>query len=319
MDHTHRCLASPERRRVAASFGAGPVGRIGRRSTAREAPSPTPRVRLDAASRNGVSNRGEPRRISLKYFDNACNALARFGPVSARFGANRTNAIRPLPPRTPSESCWQQGAFLALAHWGACARGLPSVGPQTAGLRGLRFAAPDSMAGHGSSHVAAQVALPFRLGKMLQGVTEHGARHGPAVRSQERLLAWAVPLADFSPHPSHGLMDEVMRVGEQPSRQVQRRAEVPSLDPAEGRDDGDAPIPESVGAGQPFQNTRIFRVEMGPDDVLGRHVDEVPAVDVARVRQIGSVDGFTLRIRGTRVPVDEDEEREQSFLVPGRV
>ena len=52
--------------------------------------------------------------------------------------------------------------------------------------------------------------------------------------------------------------------------------------------------------------------------MLGRAVDEVPIVDVLRVREIRAVDRFPLGVRAAPVVLDEEQEREETLLVPFR-
>jgi len=48
----------------------------------------------------------------------------------------------------------------------------------------------------------AGTALPQLFRERLDNIPQHGSRHDPVVRFQERLLGGTIPFADFPEHPA---------------------------------------------------------------------------------------------------------------------
>jgi hypothetical protein len=99
---------------------------------------------------------------------------------------------------------------------------------------------------------------------------------------------------------------------------VERRAEFLLLDPVKRGKHGDAAFPDITGLGELIEEADIVRVEMRPNDMFRRAVDEVPAVDVVGVCEVGVVDPLFASLVGALMVCDEQEQRERAFLVPLR-
>ena len=172
---------------------------------------------------------------------------------------------------------------------------------------------PDLDAGLGR-----EVTLPQRLRKPLDGIAEHRARHALRVTPQELFLDRAVALADFSEHPAHSLVNEIVRIIEQEPRDTESRVKLTALDVLEGRHDGDASFPQQTRFGHPPQSASVTVVQVRADDVLCRAVDQIPIVDPKRTTHVETINRVTTRGVSASVLPNQNEQREKSLLVPAR-
>lgn len=84
----------------------------------------------------------------------------------------------------------------------------------------------------------------FFLRQPLYGVTQHRAGHFCRVAVKERgQLGLAAPFADFPEHPSRGLVDKVMTMGQELSGKPQGVLEITLTDKAPAGNHGDALMP----------------------------------------------------------------------------
>ena len=60
--------------------------------------------------------------------------------------------------------------------------------------------------------------IPPFARESLDGVAKHRARHVLRMQPEEVLLDWLTAFADFPEHPTDRLMDEVVRIGQQDTR-----------------------------------------------------------------------------------------------------
>src|SRR6185436_3474555 len=83
-------------------------------------------------------------------------------------------------------------------------------------------------------------------------------------------------------------------------------------------DDGDPPLPQLFRPRQLLQQRDLPGIEVLSDDVLRGKIDEIPVVDPAGVGEVGTVNPVTPLLVAALVPVDEEEQRNQSLLMPWR-
>jgi hypothetical protein len=81
----------------------------------------------------------------------------------------------------------------------------------------------------------------------LDGVPEHGARHGWGMFSQEAAQRIGVALAGLAQHPTSGLVHEVVLVVEKRGRQPEGPRQIAGTDEREGGDHRDSAVPELRG------------------------------------------------------------------------
>jgi len=118
--------------------------------------------------------------------------------------------------------------------------------------------------------------------------------------------------------PADRLMDEVVRIVQEQSGDCQRRAVLACFDVVKCRENGDPSIPERVGPRKPLQQVPVRLAEMCADDVFGGGVDEIPVVDAAAVPKVRAVNRGTPQHVAALILSNQNQKREQPFLVPGR-
>src|SRR5579872_724413 len=88
-----------------------------------------------------------------------------------------------------------------------------------------------------------EISAALAFGKFLDRVSEHRARHPSAATSEESTLGRAVAIADFTQHPADRLVNQVVWIGDQQVGDRKSVVELTAPDEAEGREDGNAPLP----------------------------------------------------------------------------
>ena len=82
--------------------------------------------------------------------------------------------------------------------------------------------------------------------------------------------------------------------------------------------DSDSSLPEFVRSCKALEQLDTPRVEMCADNPASRCIDEVPVIDVARVREICAVDPVPPSAVATTIALYQQHEREQSLFMPRR-
>jgi hypothetical protein len=67
---------------------------------------------------------------------------------------------------------------------------------------------------------------------------------------------------------------------------------------------------------EPLEHIQLTGTDMGADNVLGRRIDQIPVVDVPRVREIGVVHRLLLGTLATLIDPNQEEKPKEPFLVP---
>ena len=108
--------------------------------------------------------------------------------------------------------------------------------------------------------------------------------------SEEIFQGRHVPLADFAEHPADRLVHQVFTVGPERFRDLERVVKVPEPDEMECRQDANPAIPEPGRFGKPVERPAAFVRKIGPNDLRGRKVHQVPVVDELRIGEVEVVD-----------------------------
>jgi hypothetical protein len=95
----------------------------------------------------------------------------------------------------------------------------------------------------------------FRM--LLDGISQHRARHLTAVTGEKRFLDGNIALTNFTQHPADGLVDEIVLVAQQQCRNAKRVREVELPDEAESGYDRNAPLPDQARACQCVEERAI--------------------------------------------------------------
>ena len=140
-----------------------------------------------------------------------------------------------------------------------------------------------------------------------------------SVRVEELAEAGGVALADLAQHPADRFVNEVVRVVQQTPGDPHRVVELVAADEVERGDDRDPSLPQVLRAREAVEPRPAALEKPCADDVLGRHVDEVPVVDPAGVVEVEVEDPPSRRLVAAAERVDQNEQSDEPDLVLGRV
>ena len=93
------------------------------------------------------------------------------------------------------------------------------------------------------SGAAAQVVAPLVRIEVLDGVAQRGPRHRRGVLVEKAPQRGPIPTTRFAQRPADGLVDQVVRVGQQHRGQREHVRAVAGLQEVLGADHGDPPFP----------------------------------------------------------------------------
>ena len=125
---------------------------------------------------------------------------------------------------------------------------------------------------------------------------------------EERRRAAGVPLAGLPEHPPHGLVDEILVVGDQALRDPERVVDLPPPDEGVRAQDRGAPFHRSIGRRELVEDVPRLVVEVLADHPDRRSVDEVPRVDQVVPAQVELEELASSILRGllaTGLPVHD--------------
>ena len=71
----------------------------------------------------------------------------------------------------------------------------------------------------------------------------------------------------------------------------------------ESRNDRDATFPEVLRLRKPFEQRDVIRAHVRSDDVLSRRIDQIPVVDVTRMREVIAVNSLATGLVGLTVRI----------------
>lgn len=112
--------------------------------------------------------------------------------------------------------------------------------------------------------------------------------------AKEALRCPTIAFGDFPEHPAGRFVDQIVRVAQQPSDDLQRVTEVVVLDVVMRGNDRDAPVPDAPRPCQLGQQCARSVLEVCADQDRGRAVDEILVVDVRAVPHVETMNHIAL-------------------------
>lgn len=160
-----------------------------------------------------------------------------------------------------------------------------------------------------------EVVPPLGFGEPLDRVSQHRARHRGGVLVEEAPGHRLVALAHLAQHPPARLVHEIVIVSEEALTQLHRIVKLPVADQRLCGYDRDALLPQALRFREPAQHRALAPQQPGAENLRRAAVHEIPVVDPFRVRE---VELHEVVAPGSLKSPDENELREQAFLVPSR-
>jgi hypothetical protein len=189
---------------------------------------------------------------------------------------------------------------------------LPSRRIRDASLLARRY-------GINSGFPCAHIVHPEPVREVFKRIPKHGAGHdgGMPIQKPAFLLSGAV-LPHFPQHPPNRFMNQILRILQEQSGDLQGCAAFSTANEVVGRQHCNSPFPKTFRVGEPDEHGRIASIEMSSNYVRCREIDQIPVIDAGSVGKIQVINGIPASLVSPPVLTNKDKERRQPFFMVWR-